>query len=205
MHSCGSVSFPPAKIYTWKPVQPVGLKVLTQPAQLTRFLINLAACERCKSRFFFLSKALTNFSVYHTFNDLDEVHKLVLWWSFTKPPFLHFVVVVFVLTPSHFSYLCWQCRSVTNMNPAPVSSCGRRGQPFCKATNLIPPAWAGGPWTSIIYWTHAVVWTNTLLCSISYSHQGERMRDRALETGCMSIFFKIWTAVVYWVYLHPFL
>lgn len=42
-----------SKIYTCKPVPPVGLKVHTQLAQLTRFLINLAACERCKSRFFF--------------------------------------------------------------------------------------------------------------------------------------------------------
>lgn len=80
------------KIYTCKPVPPVGLKVHTQLAQLTRFLINLAACERCKSRFF-LAKVLTNFSVYHTFNDLDEVPKVMLWWSFTKPLFLHFVVV----------------------------------------------------------------------------------------------------------------
>lgn len=41
----------------------------------------------------FLAKVLTNFSVYHTFNDLDEVPKVMLWWSYTKPLFLHFVVV----------------------------------------------------------------------------------------------------------------
>lgn len=47
-----------------------------------------------------------------------------------------------------------------SMSPVPVSSSGRRGQPFCKATNWIPPVWAAGRSTSIIYSTHEVVRRN---------------------------------------------
>lgn len=115
-------------------------------AQLARFLINLAAREMCKSRF--LLKVLTSFSVYNTFN--DEVFEVTLWRSFTKPLFSSFCS--FFCSFFHNSIpplFNMQCRLDTSMNPAPASSCGRKGQPFCKAMSSTPPVWVGGRWTSI--------------------------------------------------------
>lgn len=72
--------------------------------------------------------------------------------------FSHFVLCnCFSCLPLPFS--CVQCQWATSTSRVRVSSSGRRGRPFFKATNWTPPVWAAGPSTSTTYSTLAAVRT----------------------------------------------